>query len=153
MGIIYKITDNTNNNIYVGSSKQTAKLREQNHKQLYKHYLKGGSIKGYTSSFEILKNNDYTFEVIEETDDLKIREQYWIENINCINKINANVDIKKYKKEWYETNKERLVKKQSIYHNENKEKYKEYQKQYREQNKEKKRLYLEEWRKKQKEKI
>lgn len=54
---------------------------------------------------------------------------------------NATVDIKKYKKEWYETNRERLLEKQSIYQDENKEKYKEYQKQYREQNKEKAKEY------------
>jgi len=141
MGIIYKITDKTNNNIYIGSSKQTAKLREQNHKRLYKSYLKGGSIKGYTSSFEILKNNDYTFEVIEETDELKIREQYWIENINCINKNNANKDKKEYKKEWYENNKERILEKCKSYVIENADKTKEYQKQYREQNKEKTKEY------------
>ena len=147
MGIIYKITDNTNNNVYVGSSKQNAKLREKNHKNLYKSYIKGGSIKGYTSSFEILKNNDYTFEVIEETDELKIREQYWIEIIDCINKNNAKVDKQKYKKEWYENNKDRILEKCKLYVAENADKTKEYQKQYREKNKEKARLYLAEWRK------
>ena len=148
MGIIYKLTDNTNNNIYVGSSKQTAKLREQNHKRLYKSYLKGGSIKGYTASFDILKNNDYTFEVIEETDDLKIREQYWIENIECINKNNANVDIKQYKKKWYDNNKERIIEKNRLYAIENADKTKEYQKQYREQNKEKNKEYQKQYREK-----
>ena len=141
MGIIYKITDNTNNNIYVGSSKQTLKLREQNHKRLYKSYLKGGSIKGYTSSFEILKNNNYIFEVIEETDDLKIREQYWIENIDCINKNNANVDKKQKQKEWYENNKERILEKRKQYAIDNADNYKEYQKNYRDANKEKTKEY------------
>jgi hypothetical protein len=141
MGIIYKITDKTNNNIYIGSSKQTAKLREQNHKRLYKSYLKGGSIKGYTSSFEILKNNDYIFEVLEETDDLKIREQYWIENIDCINKINANVDIKQYQKEWYEKNRERVIEKSKSYVIDNADKTKEYQQKYRDEHKEKTKEY------------
>lgn len=153
MGIIYQIRDKTNNNKYVGSSKQTAKLREQQHKRLYKAYLNGGSIKGYTSSFEILKNNDYIFEVLEETDELKIREQYWIENIDCININNANVDIKKYKKEYYEKNKEKVLEKCKSYVIENADKTKEYQKQYREQNKEKTKEYNKQYKKINKEKL
>lgn len=149
MGIIYKITDNTNNSIYIGSTKQSLKLREQNHKRLYKSYLKGGEIKGYTASFDILKNNDYKIELIEETNDIKIREQYWIETLDCINKINAKVNIKKYQADWYEDNKERILEKAKQYSNDNTDKIKEYQKEYRQQNKEKARLYLAEWRKKQ----
>ena len=91
MGIIYKLTDNTNNVVYVGSSKQTLQLRLSNHIRLYRQYIKGGSIKGYTESFDILKNNDYKMELIEEAEDYKIREQYWIETLECINKIKTKI--------------------------------------------------------------
>ena len=150
MGIIYKLTDNTNNVVYVGSSKQTLQLRLSNHIRLYRQYIKGGSIKGYTASFDILKNNDYKMELIEEAEDYKIREQYWIETLECINKINAKTDDKKYKAEWYADNRERLIEKGKQYREDNPDKVKQYQKKYREKNKEKNRLYLAEWRKKSK---
>ena len=60
---IYKIVDNTNGNIYIGSTAQTLKERLNNHKHNYKKYLIGKF--HYVASFDILKNNDYKIELLE----------------------------------------------------------------------------------------
>ena len=77
---IYKIVDNTNDNIYIGITKQTLSQRLSKHKHKTKNNTNG------SMSREIIKNGDYKVELIEETDD-KTRERYWIENTECINKV------------------------------------------------------------------
>jgi hypothetical protein len=89
-GKIYKIVDNTNNNIYIGSTCESSlEKRLYKHKNDYTRYLKNG--KKYITSFEILKNNNYKIELLEDIVcdtkyDLYIKEKYWIEHICCINK-------------------------------------------------------------------
>ena len=77
---IYKIVDYTNNNVYIGSTKQTLTRRLQGHRD-----------KKNCASQKILKNNNYQIIEIEKTDkeNRYIREQYWMDNINCINKKRA----------------------------------------------------------------
>jgi len=78
---IYKIVDNTNNNVYIGQTKQKyLSSRISTHKNHFKKSIND------CSSNIILKNNDWYYQLIEETED-KSREAYWIENSeNCINK-------------------------------------------------------------------
>ena len=75
---IYKIVDNTNGNIYVGSTQQLLKYRKKQHESKYNP----------CRSREIIKNNDYYFELIEECEEDKRneREQYWIDKYDCVNK-------------------------------------------------------------------
>ena len=83
---IYKLIDNTNNNVYIGQTKDL-KQRIYNHNY---HYKNPEKVQRLCSSTEIFKNNDWTFQLIEETDD-KSREIYWIKNTrNCINKLQYN---------------------------------------------------------------
>ena len=87
-GLIYLITDNTNNNKYVGSTKQTMTERMGSHRYGYKKYLLGERNK--VMSFDIFKNGDYTHEVLEYYPcecrrELEKREQYWLDKIDCIN--------------------------------------------------------------------
>ena len=57
-GKIYKIVDNTNGNIYIGSTSQpTLAHRLSKHVSCYKLYLE--QKKTYTTSYQILANNDY----------------------------------------------------------------------------------------------
>ena len=89
-GKIYKIVDNTNNNVYIGSTCKTLKYRLTEHKSAYKRFLKG--LHGNTKSFDIIKNNDYKIELLENCDiktkqELIARERFYIDNNECLNKI------------------------------------------------------------------
>tara|TARA_R110002096_G_scaffold25101_6_gene78850 strand:+ start:1806 stop:2237 length:432 start_codon:yes stop_codon:yes gene_type:complete len=101
-GKIYKIVDNTNGNIYIGSTAEKRLCRRlQKHKAYYKSYFMGQS-KTKTACFKIIDNGDYRIELIEtfpcdNIDELHKREQYWLDNIDCINinRATTNPDIKK----------------------------------------------------------
>ena len=94
---IYKIVDNTNNNIYIGQTKQRLlSSRISTHKYDFK-------IDHPCSSQLILRNNDWRYELIVETDDIT-REIYWIQNTkNCINKIQYKYDYRESQKEYNKT--------------------------------------------------
>ena len=119
-GKIYKITDNTNDNIYIGSTCKTLEERLSRHKYDYKSFLKG--LYNNTRSFDIIKNNDYKIDLLENCQiktkqELLARERYYIENNDCLNKnipgrtekeyyIDNKDKISEYKKAYYEANKE-----------------------------------------------
>ena len=91
---IYKIIDNTNGNVYIGSTEQKyLSQRITTHRYDYK---KGRSC----YSKEIIKNGDYKYELIEETDD-ESRERYYIEHTECVNK---NIPGRT-REEWHKNNK------------------------------------------------
>ena len=131
-GKIYQIVDNTNNNIYIGSTCKTLKERLSEHKCSYKRFLKG--LFPIVKSFDILKNDDYQIELLENCDiktkqELLARERYYIENNICLNKyIPGRTD-----KEWREANKD----KHKQYRDANKDKIKIYCDAYRDANKDK----------------
>lgn len=96
-GIIYKITDNTNNDCYYGATIQSLHARISGHKRDFKRYCNGGyrnKLKShycYTAT-KIFKNDDFKYDIVEEieTDNdkkqLLERELYYIENFPCVNK-------------------------------------------------------------------
>jgi len=95
---IYKIIDNTNDNVYIGITKQKIIRRICQHECDYKGNRN-------VSSSLIIKNNDWKYELIEETDD-KTRERYWINNTpNCINTKRLNFDHSEYSKIKYQKTK------------------------------------------------
>ena len=78
---IYKIVDNSNNNVYIGSTWQSLKYRLSKHKSHYRAYLNG--LGGNVRSFDIIKNNDFKIELIENCDiktkqELLQRERHYI---------------------------------------------------------------------------
>ena len=89
-GKIYKIECLTTGLIYVGSTtKPYLKQRLGKHIDTYKQYLKGNY--NYTRSFDILKNDNYRIELLEEVncetkDQLHIREGHYIRTLECVNK-------------------------------------------------------------------
>ena len=90
---IYRIVDNTNGNVYIGSTKQSVSNRVSRHR----NYMKNE--KEYCSSCEVLKNNDYFYEQIDtcHKDNRKELERQYINfTPNCINKRRLNFD----KDEW-----------------------------------------------------
>lgn len=102
---IYKITNMVTGDFYIGSSKDI-KHRWARHKcistwtnrpgmKLYKAFIKYGL-------------DNFIFEVIEETNNLKEREQYWINKLNPIyNNYRAiGQDIERYKETGKQASKE-----------------------------------------------
>jgi len=110
-GKIYKIIDNTNGDIYVGSTCNKLSRRITNHRASYNCYLNPNIKQGYMRSFDILKNNDYKIILIEEypcenKEQLLLREQYWIDKLDCINYNNPIHNQKKYNREYRKKNRE-----------------------------------------------
>jgi hypothetical protein len=90
---IYKIVDNTNGNVYIGSTKQSICNRVARHR----NYMNNEG--EYCSSSIVLKNKDYHYGQIDycHKDERKELEQFYINSTeNCINykKLNFN------KSEW-----------------------------------------------------
>ena len=107
---IYKIIDNTNDNIYIGSTCMTLKKRLQRHESSYKMFLKG--LCSNTRSFDILKNNRFEIMLLEDCnikteEELKARERFFIENNECTNKNVPGRTRKEYQNTYYENNKEK----------------------------------------------
>ena len=110
-GKIYKIIDNTNDNIYIGSTIKTLKERLRQHKYLN------------CSSREIIKNNNYNIILIENypcksKEELELRERYHIENNECINTLLPRRSIKEY----HQTEKYKLWRKENYRKNMTEEK-------------------------------
>lgn len=61
---VYKIVDNTNRNIYVGSTCKPTVARLAGHVGSYKINLKGKG--SYVMSFDIIKNLDYDIVLLED---------------------------------------------------------------------------------------
>jgi len=140
IGYIYKIYDNTNGNVYYGSTKETVSRRMTNHRAKYKKYIEGKG--NFTKSYDILKNNDYSYSVVEKVEfnekyELHQKERYYIENNECINKNIPNRTQIEYDKEYYEKNKDKINLKCRNYRKDNNDKMKEYNKEYYEKNKDK----------------
>ena len=132
---IYKIVDNTNGNIYIGSTTEpTLARRLQKHKASYNQYIQGKQ--NFITSFNIIKNGDYDIillekcENIKSKDELHARERYFIENNVCVNKNKPHRTNKEYKQD----NKEQITEKAKEYYKTkgkelyelNKDKIKEY---------------------------
>ena len=102
--IIYKIIDNTNDNLYIGSTTQSLKNRLKCHRNKKK-----------CSSYQIIENGDYIIAEIEKCDveNRRYREQYWIDNSeNCVNKIRAYQTKEQRKEEKRQNDKIRYKEKQ-----------------------------------------
>jgi hypothetical protein len=150
IGYIYKIYDNTNNNVYYGSTIQKLSSRLSGHRRDYKKFLNGNG--DFITSFKILEYGDYAISLVETVEfndkiELKARERNYIENNECVNKNLPNRTSKEYReankdnlkeknKEYYETNKEVNKEQRKEYYEANKEQIKEKNKQYNEKNKE-----------------
>ena len=145
LGKIYKIVDNTNGNIYIGSTcEQYISRRLAQHRSDYKKYLNGTF--NHITSFEILKNEDHDIVLIESypCDDkmqLHARERHYIETLKCVNIVHPL----RTKKEYRNDNKETIKVQKREYRNINKEKIKVHKKEYREANQEKIKVHKQEY--------
>ena len=119
---VYKITNNITGDFYIGSSKNIEK-RWANHKSPSTHKQHPNS-KLYKDMDQYGCDN-FTIEVIEETDFLKEREQYWIEYLKpSYNVMRAKREIedfeeahKQFYKVWYNTHLDECLAKNKAYKN------------------------------------
>ena len=134
---IYKIVSNKTDKVYIGSTWKTLKDRLINHKCDYKRWLKNIN-NDYKTSYEMLELDDYKIRLIEDfpcttKQDLKLREGYYIKELDCVNYNVAGRTKKETRAIFYENNKEY----NKIYREKNKEEIAEKNSKYYENNKEK----------------
>jgi predicted GIY-YIG superfamily endonuclease len=142
---IYKLTDNTNNTSYIGSTQNiTGRLRT--HLSQYKKFCNSNDLSIYCSSFEIFKNNNYSISILETTEDKKeaiSKECHYIKiTPNIVNKnrpIITPEEKEEYKKQYRETNKDKI----NLYRETNKDKINKYLKEYYSGHKDKYKEYYE----------
>ena len=158
-GMIYRIVCNITGDVYIGSSSQTCAQRLSQHVNKYKLWVKDNA-KLYYSSFIIIARNDYKIILVESypcknNDELFSREQYWINQTQCVNKVRAhstpeqkqeyfnqyNKDnaehIAERMKKWYITNKDTTLLQHAEWKINNKEHIKTTNAEYYTNNKEK----------------
>ena len=132
---IYKLIDNTNNNVYIGSTCQSLAQRLVGHIRSYKGYTVGSQ--NYMTSFEIIKNGNYDMVLLEECscenkEQLHAIERKHIDDNNCINKFKPNkndTDFKQWQEDYYVQNKVKLNDYSKKYNDINKDKINEYRNQ------------------------
>ena len=140
IGFIYKIYDNTNGNVYYGSTKDTLCRRMSGHRTHYKVWSDGKRKTG-CKSFDIIKNGDYAYSLVEQVEYedklvLQQRERWYIENNECVNKNVPARTLKETKKAYYENNKDIISEQSKAYYENNKDKMNEQSKAYNGANKE-----------------
>lgn len=145
--IIYKIYDNTNGNVYYGSTYNLLRVRMQQHKSDALNDKR-------CVSKQIILNGNYSYSMVEpypcnSRQELRTRERYWIENFDCVNK---NVPGRT-SKEWRQDNHEHCKTKYTQWKQNNQERYKEYNREYQNANKEYFKRYFVEYQAKNKEEI
>lgn len=119
-GKIYAIRSYSTDDVYVGSTCTTLTKRLSRHKSDYEYWLKKDY--KYTTSYEVLKNDDYYIELLEECpcenkQQLNRREGQVIRSMKCVNKNVAG----RTTSEWSKDNAERLAAVQKEYNKRNAE--------------------------------
>jgi hypothetical protein len=151
-GEIYIIRSKETPDVYYGSTKQHIEVRLNNHKQLYKKYLKDKI--GYCRSYDILKYSDAYIESVEIVEyenkkQLLEREAFYIKNNPCVNISIPNQTQKEYR----QAHKEELKEKRKVYVAKNKDKIRGDFKEWADKNKEKRKAYMKEWNEKNQDKL
>jgi hypothetical protein len=132
-GKIYRIVCNITGLCYIGSTTYlTLAQRLASHKTDYKRWCKDNN-RHKCSSVKVLENNDFQIILIENyscksRDELRKRERYWIENMECVNLVIPTHTRQEYLIE----NKEKIKEYSHERHIKNQEKNLEIAKKYRE---------------------
>jgi hypothetical protein len=139
-GTIYRIHSESEDKEYIGSTIMKLSERLSSHKSDYRKWLVDKD-ESYYSSYEILKTDDYTVDVLEEVEveskqELRQIERQWydrrVETVGrdrVVNKIRPYISV--------EEDKERKIEYGIKYRTDNKEKHLEYFKEFRTKNKDK----------------
>jgi hypothetical protein len=120
-GKIYKLVCFTTGKVYIGSTTQSLAKRKGSHVEKFKKWKIDQF--GYTTSFEIIQNDNFRIELIENypcesKEALFAREGALQRSIECVNKNIAG----RSNKQRYEDNIESITANQKEYYSENKEK-------------------------------
>jgi hypothetical protein len=114
-GKIYKLVCNITDLTYFGSTIQTLKERLRGHNKDFRYFIRNREKSYWCQSNKILINNDYTIYLIENYPchnryQLNAREEYYIQNYNCINDRAAHntLEQQKFKKKLYDKKKYEL---------------------------------------------
>ena len=110
------ITTENSNDIYIGSTIQTLKLRLQEHESIYRNGI-------YCSSQEIIKQGKYKIVLIKNfacniKEELEFEETRFQRDMVCVNKQLARLtkdDIREYQKQYYINNKDDIRENQKQY--------------------------------------
>ena len=148
-GKIYKLVNNCDDKIYIGSTCTTLARRKGQHKSksktlinrtVYRHLNQIG-----WDNVQIILIEVYE---CKNRDELHRRERYWIDELKPeLNRLRPIITTeerkeydkeynKKYKKQYYEKNKEQIKEQTKQYRENNKEKIKEIERKYYQENKE-----------------
>ena len=144
---IYKITNDYNDDIYVGSTSDSLVKRFSAHKSLsqskdFPLYNLINEIGFERFRIELIENFP-----CEDVYQLRQREGYWIRQLGTLNKIISGRTHKEYRatekekikekhKEWYEKNQDKILEQRKQYYKEHIEKEHENNRKYHEENKE-----------------
>ena len=117
-GKIYKIISNNTDKVYYGSTVSLLCRRKAQHNYDFKNNL------NFLSCREIINNEHWDLVLVEDypcekKEQLLMRERYYIENNDCINKTNPIVskeERKIYENKYNKKNREKQKAKQHIYY-------------------------------------
>ena len=130
---IYKITDNTHNEQYMGSTVDTLSSRMSSHRSNYKRW-KRGEAKFYTlfllfDKYGVENCKIYLVEHFpcENIDEKAAREGYWIKTEDCINKKVEGRSAQEH----YRDNRDHILEKHQQWYSQNKDKVNERRRAYR----------------------
>ena len=131
-GKIYHIVCNITGDTYYGSTVQKISQRMNCHRNKVSKCL----------SKPIIERGDYHYGLVEDykcdnLEQLLMRERYYIDNNNCVNK-NSPIRTKEEKIAYYEEHKEEIAAKNKAYYEEHKEEHAATMKVYYEEHKEEK---------------
>ncbi len=140
-GKIYRIVGN--GLTYVGSTCCNLSQRLAHHVADYSRFKKGK--RNYSSSFDIIENGNYNIYLIEDypcerREQLLMRERYFIETMDCVNKhipILSEEEKKEYHINYKKINKAHIQDYHKSYSEINKERIKQYHHEYNIKNNEK----------------
>ncbi len=137
-GKIYKLVNTEGTLTYIGSTTQTLAKRKENHHSAYKRW-KNGKCR-FVSSFKIFDNDEDGCQIVlleavpcESKIELEKLERFYIETMDCVNKVRPT----RTKKEYFEENKDKIQKQIKQYKIDNMDKIKQQNKQYKIDNKDK----------------
>lgn len=162
-GKIYKITNDFNDDVYIGSTCDTLVKRYSLHKA-----SKNVENKMKRPLYDLMREigtDRFRIELIEDCPcedkyQLRQREGYWIRQMGTLNQLIAgrtnkeyNDEHKEYRKNYYEENKEEIIKKMKEYQEKHKELYQEIKKKSAEKHKEENIIRKKEWYENNKERI